>query len=416
MPVFFTQLLPNLFYILATLFVFQLSGDRNQFYVDEKKLKRRYFLFAFISIVLCISFPARFEHGIIYDLRFIPLLIGSFYGGPAISALLIAFTVLYRAVFGGQGIYMTLIICAIIFVLTILFFKKYNTLSIRHKIIAAVLVSIFHSVVGFLLFPLFFNNYHYQEHIYASASMEVVGMGVVVYLIEAIRSARYMRAKVLRSEKLEVVSHLAASISHEIRNPMTTTKGFLQLLQGSKQEGKNLEYIKLALDELNRAEGIVRDYLTFAKPTHERMETMDLKEQTEKVISILRPLANMNSVRLDQRLKSVPITGDQSLFQQCILNLLKNSIEAMPNGGKLTITIGSSDQLAIIDIQDTGFGMTDEQMRRLGEPYFTTKDQKGTGLGMMVVFSVIEAMKGKIHVESEQGKGTRFVITIPLDT
>ena len=292
--------------------------------------------------------------------------------------------------------------------------RKFHELSIRHKLMVAISISVLHLCVMWFFFTKIFNNDFYQRHVLAIGAMEVIGMGTVVYLIEAIRSARYMRAKVLRSEKLEVVSHLAASISHEIRNPMTTTKGFLQLLQGSEQDKKNLDYIKLALDELNRAEEIVRDYLTFAKPTQEKVETMDLKDQTEKVVAILRPLANMNSVDLDQRLSSVMIKGDQSLFQQCILNLLKNAIEAMPNGGKLAITISSTTEWAIIDIKDSGCGMTDEQLRRLGEPYFTTKDQKGTGLGMMVVFRVIEAMKGKITVNSELGKGTHFVITIPI--
>ena len=111
MPVFFTQLLPNLFYILATLFIFQLSSDRNHFYVDERKLKWRYFQFSFLSILLCISFPARFENGIIYDLRNIPFVVGSLYGGPVISLILLVITVIFRSLFGGMGVMVTAILC-----------------------------------------------------------------------------------------------------------------------------------------------------------------------------------------------------------------------------------------------------------------------------------------------------------------
>ncbi|RLQ93836.1 ATP-binding protein [Falsibacillus albus] len=413
MPNLITHLLPNLFYILAALFIFQLLTDRNHFQTDEKKLRWRYFVFSLSSIFLCMVLPAQLSDDFMYDLRNIPLIIGALYGGPSIGVLLLIWTVLFRAFFGGIGVLTTLGTGIVVIGICSFLSQRFNNMSIRYKLITGCAIIFFNSLILWITISLMLNRTEYDHAAISITLMEVLGMGLVIYIIEAIRSAKFLRSKILRSEKLEVVSHLAASISHEIRNPMTTTKGFLQLLKDGEKDEKNLEYIKLALDELNRAEEIVRDYLTFAKPANEKLEILDIKEQVEKVIAIIRPLANMNSVRFDLCLRSVHIKGEQSLFQQCMLNLLKNAIEAMPNGGKLEIHIDAAPDGAIIKISDSGCGMTDEQVRRLGEPYFTTKDQKGTGLGMMVVFRVVEAMKGRIKVTSELGKGTHFIIRLP---
>lgn len=109
---------------------------------------------------------------------------------------------------------------------------------------------------------------------------------------------------------------------------------------------------------------------------------------------------------------NVYTTGDAEKLRQCLLNIIKNSIESIENEGKITISLDERHGMAIILIKDTGVGMNKEQVKRLGTPYFSMKD-KGTGLGLMVVFSLIKAMNGKIKVESEIGKGTCFTITIP---
>jgi two-component system, sporulation sensor kinase B len=126
------------------------------------------------------------------------------------------------------------------------------------------------------------------------------------------------------------------------------------------------------------------------------------------------PLANLNNI--DIRRKYTPdliITGNRSKFQQGFINLIKNGFEAMPGGGELTIGTCLKDQAVHIQITDTGIGMNEEQVARLGEPYYTTKGQQGTGLGMMVTFSIIRAMKGKVDIKSKVGKGTTFHIRFP---
>lgn len=222
-----------------------------------------------------------------------------------------------------------------------------------------------------------------------------------------------MRSKLVKIEKMEVVSQLAASISHEIRNPLTVVKGFIQLLKTPSlpQDTKD-RYIQIALDEINRAEAIINDYLTFAKPTSDKVERLMVNEELQKVVQMLAPMAHMNSIEIVKKLQPGAIVGNIQYFQQCFLNLIKNSIEAMPNGGTLTISSRLHGNHIIITIKDTGVGMTAEQVNRFGEPYFSTKD-KGTGLGTMVAVKMIQAMQGKLHIESEVNKGTTLTITFP---
>jgi two-component system sporulation sensor kinase B len=131
-----------------------------------------------------------------------------------------------------------------------------------------------------------------------------------------------------------------------------------------------------------------------------------------KVIDMVKPMANMNSVKISHDLAKSCIIGSIQHFQQCFLNLLKNSIEAMPNGGELNIVSLICEDKVVIKIQDNGMGMTQEQIGRFGEPYFSTKET-GTGLGAMVALKIIETMNGTLDIDSAVNKGTTLTITFP---
>ncbi|GER70115.1 hypothetical protein BpJC7_14180 [Weizmannia acidilactici] len=240
------------------------------------------------------------------------------------------------------------------------------------------------------------------------------GMFIVGYMVEHIRKQHFVLRRLIRMEKMEVVSHLAASISHEIRNPLTATRGFLQLLMESKDipEDKK-KYISIAVSELDQAEGIIRYYLTFAKPTPEKLEVLNLEEEIEKAIRILEPLANMNAVDIRPHLHSCKMVGNTGFLQQILINIMKNGIEAMPNGGVLSIYTKQDSSKVSIIIADEGVGMDEAQKSRLGEPYFSTKESKGTGHGMMVVFRLVETMNGSVQVDSEKRKETTITLIFP---
>lgn len=142
---------------------------------------------------------------------------------------------------------------------------------------------------------------------------------------------------------------------------------------------------------------------------------MDVKQELYKAINIITPLANMNCIEVETRIETFYIYGDSQLFQQCLLNITKNCIEAMQESGKLSIETWEKNWQLIITIADTGKGMTPDQLSRLGEPYFTTKGREGTGLGMMAVLQIVEMMNGELKVTSKVNEGTNFYLSFPIE-
>lgn len=143
------------------------------------------------------------------------------------------------------------------------------------------------------------------------------------------------------------------------------------------------------------------------------MEVLHVEDELKHLVTIIEPLARIRSVDIQLNTTRQKIIGDRSLFRQALLNLMKNGLEAMPDGGQLSITVSDKENEMILEVSDTGIGMNNEQISRLGEPYYTTKGAQGTGLGMMVVFQVLEGMKSTITVQSTVGEGSRFIVTIP---
>lgn len=216
-----------------------------------------------------------------------------------------------------------------------------------------------------------------------------------------------------RSEKMEIISELAASVAHEVRNPLQVTRGFMQLL-GERSSPDQQEYLNLALNELDRASGIITDFLTFAKPELEQVAKINLSDELRHVTGILIPLANIGGGTIHLEVpKTIHILGNSSKLKQAMINLVKNSIEALDGEGTVKIWAYIDKGEAVIHVRDNGIGMDMQELSRLGEPYFSNKT-KGTGLGLMVTFRIIEAMKGSIYFTSHKGIGTEVVISIPV--
>ncbi|AIQ11543.1 sensor histidine kinase [Paenibacillus durus] len=215
-----------------------------------------------------------------------------------------------------------------------------------------------------------------------------------------------------RSEKMEIISELAASVAHEVRNPLQVTRGFLQIIGGA-QDSKEREYLQLAISELDRASHIINDFLTFAKPAMDKVECLDVGEELRHVAGILLPLAQIQGSRIEIHLEAgLYVKFNSSKFKQAMINIIKNGIEAIQDNGLVTITAGKHGAYVVISVRDTGEGMTASEIARLGEPYYSNKT-KGTGLGLMVTFRLIEAMNGTIEFQSVKGKGTEVIIKLP---
>lgn len=216
-----------------------------------------------------------------------------------------------------------------------------------------------------------------------------------------------------RTEKLKIISDLAASVAHEVRNPLQVTRGFLQLLAG-RGDGESKKYFTIAVNELDRASGIITDFLTFAKPELDTLSVLNLADELTQLEVIIAPHAAMHGGRLTIRTEpTLTVLGNSSKFKQALINLLKNSIEAFGEDGYIEINAYAENGEAILWIKDNGEGMDEAQIAKLGVPYFSTKS-KGTGLGTMVTFRIIEVMKGTIQFKSRKGEGTEVLIRLPL--
>ena len=160
---------------------------------------------------------------------------------------------------------------------------------------------------------------------------------------------------------------------------------------------------------------VINQYLSFAKPHPETSVHLDIRNEIQKSKEIILPLATKNSVivNMDMTNKHM-IMGEPNKVQQIMINILKNSIEAMENGGVLEIKCYEKENRVFIKIKDTGIGMTEEQVTRLGEPYFSLKGKNGTGLGMMTVFQLVHVMNGKIKVTSKLNEGTTTTLSFPV--
>ncbi|PLR98889.1 ATP-binding protein [Bacillus sp. T33-2] len=219
-----------------------------------------------------------------------------------------------------------------------------------------------------------------------------------------------------RAEKMNAIGQLAASVAHEIRNPMTVVKGFLQIFL-AKDHMSNEEhmYIKLMIDELNRAETIINDYLSLAKPDLNQSEDIDGADLAENVMDLMSSYAMMSkNINLKIEINDdITIKGNVNELKQVLINILKNGIEAMKDGGTLSLAIEKSGSFAVFSIKDTGVGMTKDEISRLGTAFYSLKE-RGTGMGLMVCYQIIERMRGRIEVKSKKGEGTTFQIYLPL--
>jgi two-component system sporulation sensor kinase B len=173
------------------------------------------------------------------------------------------------------------------------------------------------------------------------------------------------------------------------------------------------QYIEHVVRELNSAESIISEYLAFAKPALEKVDNISIKSEIGYVIEMIKPLASMNLVTISEQLAPAITRGNIQHFKQCFLNLIKNGIEAMPNGGELSIVSYVNNFDIIIEISDNGVGMNKEQINRFGEPYYSSKE-KGTGLGSMVAVKTIQTMNGTLHITSALNRGTTISITLPV--
>ncbi|MFK9116922.1 ATP-binding protein [Peribacillus frigoritolerans] len=406
------DLLINFLLILLPLLFLQMLFLKNFVYKHELIRKWLFVFFSLTSIFLCVRFP--FPQGeFILDLSAIPFILGVLYGGNKLIIVLIFWSILNRYLMGDEGVLIAFISLSFLAIMLLFLTKYYIQLSLKQKVMVSSSL-----IIILITVALFISNQVYWSFMGIGISLKYIAINVIcmvvtTILLEVIRMNIEVLQKVIKAEKLDVVSHLAASISHEVKNPLTASKGYIQLALDREISFQQREdYLGIAVKELDNAAEIINDYLTFAKPAIEKKEKIIIFQEIKKAVKVLSPLAKMNNVQIRSLIETEEphfIIGERKKFEQCLINILKNGIESMPNGGKLYVDLEIQYPMIKITIQDEGMGMTQEQINRLGEPYFSTK-VKGTGLGMMVSYSIVNGMGGDISVASEPSVGTCFSI------
>lgn len=405
-----------LYHVLIVLFpilLYYLQTIRNHFHSSWLH-KGRLLGISIVILLLTISFPVSYANGFHYDFRIIAVFFSFLYIGFFQGIATVLIMLLYLYFMSDSPILVALGNYAIITIILYFLSKKYRSFPLKNKLLAVstiywvmtltrslVLIETKHSIALIVLFIF--------------SAITWITLMLVILLIENLREQMLLQRELKRSEKLNVISQLAASVAHEVRNPMTTINGFLQLIMlDDNITEKQRSYIDLSLAELHRAQEIINDYLSLAKPNDRPCQLVNISEELTKTVELMTSYTNIQNVEVSSSIDAhLYIKGNTDEMKQVFINIIKNGIEAMNGSGKLEIKAYAEKENVVIMISDNGGGMTKEMISRIGTPFYSTKD-KGTGIGLTISFQIIEQIKGKIEIKSELGTGTTFIIKLPV--
>ena len=235
-----------------------------------------------------------------------------------------------------------------------------------------------------------------------------------------LQEVKALEAEVLHRERLSALGNMAATVAHEIRNPLNAISMGLQRLkvefQPTDDPDQYSRLTELMLGEVYRVNSIVEQFLSLARPLEIKPEALQVQDVLNELARLVEDEAQQSNVqiRVVPPLTLPPLKADREYLRQTLLNLILNGLQAMPEGGTLTLAANKSNGNILISVTDTGTGIAPENRTRIFEPYFTTKP-KGSGLGLAITRSIIEAHGGTITVFNEAGQGCRFEIALPIN-
>ncbi len=240
---------------------------------------------------------------------------------------------------------------------------------------------------------------------------QVVGVFMIARDITTYRQDEEL---MITSEKMSVIGQMAGAVAHEIRNPLTSLKGFVQVMQASKET--NDTYLDIMMSEIDRINLISSEMLILGKKQHVSFEKTNLCEILKQVITLMEAQANLNNVSIllkETAKRPIYVSADANQLKQVFINVIKNGVEAIMEKGHITITVEEKDTRALIHFEDNGIGMSQERIEQVGTPFYSTKEA-GTGLGLAVCYKIMERHQGTMHFKSGKGKGTTVTIDMPI--
>jgi signal transduction histidine kinase len=232
----------------------------------------------------------------------------------------------------------------------------------------------------------------------------------------AYEALREEQEKLVRAERLSAVGEMAVRVAHEVRNPLVSIGGFTRrLLVEMPEKDPRSEYLRIIRDEVARLEQIVGGVLDYVRPPVSAVGMTDINAVVRTSLDLLSTQCDQAEVKVSLCCdETVPfIAADEARLRQAVLNLCRNAIQAMPDGGRLEVSTLPDRDWVLIRIEDTGVGIASDQIERIFAPFYTTRSQ-GTGLGLAITSQVVEAHGGRVEAESERGVGSRFTIRLPL--
>lgn len=377
------------------------------------KQKMIYGLIGSLGALFCMFYPIETLGATHFDLRMCAILIFTLYGGWLPGTIVLISVCFVRYFIGGKFVATGITVSIVAFLSAIafrrFFLKSQSKLAAGSLVVVCyfiVYITILYFSVHFLKLPFYFI---YFIALYFTSM-------ALIFVIDNLIKINKQFEEMVYLDKLTMIGQLTASIAHEIRNPLATIRGFIQFLSKDTNDEQLKKFSPLIMEELDRTNSIITNYLKVAKPEPFQMSIISINDVISDCVQLMGPLASYSNVIIDYENKEpFYVNGDEAYLKQAIMNVIKNGIESISNQGTIKIDINADHfkNTFEIRVKDNGRGMTPDQLKQIGLPFYTTKS-KGTGLGSMVTNKIIRELNGSIEYDSEITKGTIVKIEFPL--
>ncbi|MBN8209259.1 ATP-binding protein [Bacillus sp. NTK071] len=407
-------LLINIAMLFSVLFIWNMVMPFRRSISINLKKKLIYGFISSIMALLCMLFPLETFGETVFDLRIVPLILVTLYGGGFAGLLCMSTIILMRLGMGGEYAWVGVLIAMVGYIISLIFYRYFKRSIRKWKVIlltGGTFMLFYITIVLTLIVPL--KTYFYPIYFTSFA----IAYFFIFYLTERLVLINIQLEETVYLEKLSVAGKMAAAIAHEIRNPLTTVRGLLQFISSDSDDEKIKNYAPLMIEEIDRTNKIITDYLMLIKPSKSDYEIVNLNKVVKDTTNLTEVLASYHAVKMQYEEKGdFEINGNSQELKQCLINLIKNSIESIEEKGLILISLQNGTKKGTVDIviQDNGAGMNEEQLEKIGLPFYTTKS-KGTGLGTMITIRLIRNIGGKVSYKSKLGEGTTVTVTLPTN-